>query len=212
MHCSRKFKIALLALVALAAVIVPARAWDDYLDNVSVTPPKGWVALPNASLPAHMTFRNGWTSPDWVSNKNTYGGSIILFVQDTQGNSAKSLLEKNVALIKGVKFGDKPEQQTDINKAAKLRVVKQQLIKLGGYEGFVLEVDGIGTGFSIGLPVATPKNVGVRLVPTRQRWFCVVRRNMMIGLLSTAADSVYARFFPSFRATESSLKIREGLK
>ncbi|NDD26784.1 MAG: hypothetical protein EB084_00750 [Proteobacteria bacterium] len=197
-HLNRRFLLVLASLIVLA---VPARAYEDYLFNFSIKGPKGWLAMPTASVPG--TYRFGWTSPEWGMPKarNVWGSTISVFVQDTEGHTAQDLLEKNVAVISG-KTEVKPDPR------ANLRVVKQQTITVDGNPGFVMEVLGNGTGFAISVPVDPKAKNPFKMVPTRQRWFCVVKGKNLIGVLSTCPDSLYKKYAPTFTATEKTLQVR----
>lgn len=190
-------------LVVLTAFVGPALAYEDYVYNFSVKGPKGWVVLPNANVPGQ--FRFGWTSPEWAqpNAKDTWGASVNVFVKDTEGNSARELLEKNVAVIEG-KTEVKPDPRTQ------LRVVKHQTFTLNGKDGFIMEVVGNGTGFGIGIPpqVDAKGKPLFKIVPTRQRWYCVVKGKNLIGILSTCPDSLYSKYAPTFSAVEKTLEVR----
>lgn len=195
----------LLSLLVFVTVILagPALAYEDRLYNFSVQGPKDWVSVSKASVPG--VFRFGWTSPEWAQPgaRNVWGASISAFIKDTEGNSARELLQKNVDVIQG-KTAVKPDPRTA------LRVLKQQAITVDGNAGFILEVIGNGTGFSIGIPpqVDAKGNSLFKIVPTRQRWYCVVKGKTLIGLLSTCPESKYAEYAPTFAQVERSLKLR----
>lgn len=209
MKNSRIFKFVIglsLALLAILAFIPAARAYIDYEHGFSISGPKNWVVLPEASVPGN--FRFGWTSPEWSKKgaNGVWGASINVFIQEVGGNSAKELLDKNISVINGVMID---KQQVKVDERAKIKVVKQQLFTMGPNQGFIMEVVGNGTGFAIGVPI-TNKGQGsaLKLVPTRQRWYCVVKGNTLIGVLSTCPDSLYSKYSPTFSATEATLKIR----
>lgn len=199
-HLVTRFLLTLLAAVFLVGT---ASAYEDYQFKFSVSGPKSWMVLPNASVPG--TFRFGWTSPEWArpGALNTFGASIVVFIKPSDGLSAKEILGQNVAVIEG-KTALKPDPRV------KLRVLKQSLFSLGGYQGFSMDVVGNGTGFMIGIPQNPAPNVKLpyKIVPTRQRWYCVVKGDNQIVLLSTCPDSLYAKYSAAFTATEASLKVR----
>ena len=199
----KNFQRLLLLFIAVIALVGPALAYEDYVYNFSVKGPKGWVVLPNASVPG--TFRFGWTSPEWAlpNAKDTWGASVSVFVKDTEGNSAKDLLDKNVAVIGG-KTEVKPDPRTA------LHVVKQQIITVDGNQGFIMEVVGNGTGFAIGIPpqVDAKGKPLFKIVPTRQRWYCVVKGKNLIGILSTCPDSLYGKYGAAFSSVEKTLSVR----
>lgn len=196
-------------IAAVLAVLTWSRtaslAYEDYIHDFSIKGPQKWAILPTSIVPG--SFRFGWTSPEWASHKNTWGASIAVFVQTYDKEySARELLAKNVSVVKGVNIDG---QEIRVDKRVKLRVVKQQLIAVDGKPGFIMEVVGNGTGFAVGVPVNSPttKNI-VKLVPTRQRWYCVVRDKRLIGVMSTCPDSLYKKYAPTFKSTEATLKVR----
>lgn len=193
---------AVLLLLSLAywSASAPAAAYEDYIYNFSVKGPTGWNVLPASVVPG--SFRFGWISKQATTDKS--GASIAVFVQVyDEDHTARELLDKNVSVINGT-------AELKVDKRANLKIVKQQLITVDGKQGFILEVVGSGTGFAIGVPRDAKGKAAqsLSIVPTRQRWFCVVKGKQLIGVLSTCADATYKKYSPTFSATEASLKVR----
>ncbi len=210
-----------LALFALV-VIAPAFAYVDYEFDFEVRGPREWRSLPASSVPG--SFRTGWVAPDAAKTRYDAahhpvawgsGANIAVFVQQfNHAYTAKELLEKNISVIHGVKFGLSPGAQTNIDPRADLKVINQRLFTIDGKQGFVLEVTGTGTGFAIGVPrqpaktPATGKGQSLlKMMLTRQRWYCVVRGKTLIGVLSTCSNASYPRYVSAFHATEKSLRV-----
>lgn len=207
------------AIILLCLIVTaPVRAFDDYTYDFSVRAPKDaqnhdWAVLPAYIVPGGK-FRFGWTSKEWVTAKNTFGASIAVVVYEyDKAYSAKELLDKNITMIEGVKYGSKDTQQAGVPKSLNMKVLGHSLFSSGGKEGFTLDVVGSGTGFAIGVPYTSDiykgaKSLKYRRVITHQRWYCIVRGSQAIVVLSTCPEKLFAKYAPTFKATEATLKVR----
>lgn len=184
------------ALAALLMVLaVPALGYEDVIYRFRVDGPSQWLPLKQAVVPG--LFRFGWLSN--ASVKDRSGANVVAFVQLFTSKpdpkqpdiTAKDMLERNAA--DAARHG--------------LKVVKQRLFKTGKAEGFVLEISGLGTGFSLIPKVPGEKQVQGK-IPTRQRWYALVVDERMVGLMSTCAESNYGKYLPTFEKVEQSLTLR----
>lgn len=202
--------------MALVALALAGRAWayDDMTYNFTLVAPDPipggpqgrevkWLVLNDAQVPG--LFRIGWLSNE---GKNSRGASINAFVMLLdKPYTARQLLDANVKDVTSdhefTPQGGKG--RVVVSRKGKFRVLRQEVFKSGGHEGFVLEVVAPGTGAAI--PPDTSQLPKGAVVPTRQKWVSVVRGEQVITLLFTCPDAAASRYANAFSQVERSFKV-----
>ncbi|MBM3465674.1 MAG: hypothetical protein FJX76_26585 [Armatimonadetes bacterium] len=183
----------LAAILITLAAISPSMAYEDLKFNYSVASPQDWLVVKLVPQVPGI-YRFGWMSPS--SLKDRSGANVLNFVQLLDNTvPVPELLSKNAAAAR----------------KAGLKVVKEQVVSQGGVQGFVMETSGMGNGYTLQWKNALGEprqNVKTDNIPTRQRFFALVKGKQIVALMSTCSETTYNTYAPVFNKIEKTLVLK----